>query len=161
MQREYCGADNDKDDLFCSKCEKSFSKAKGMIDEEEPLMVLKPKFVLRVHKETLTWKTLFATLFCTGFFGFLFNIPFLVTIEPFEFGIKLYPFIIVCVVSLLGFPILWSLLRKRSHNRTEYRIFKDRIEYQVGSFTFKRRSIFYENVAEVLYLKSFTKENII
>jgi hypothetical protein len=149
MRCEFCGADNEKNGLFCSKCGKSFSKTKGSIGEEEPLMVLKPKFILGANKGFQIGITLFITIFFTGIFGFLFNIPFMIAAAPSELGISPYPFIIIGLLCLVCFPTFSNLKRKKSLERTEYRIFDDRIEYQGGFYNFKRRSVFFENIAEV------------
>ena len=152
MRCEFCGSEIEGEDLFCSKCGRSFSKTKGSISEDmgedEPEFILKPTFVLGANIGGQIGMVLFFTAWCTGFFGILINIPIAVTAET-GFGISPIPFIVVAIISLVGLPVLYNIRRKKNHENTEYKIFKDRIEYHEGFFTIKRRTVYFENIAEL------------
>ena len=140
------------DDLFCSKCGKAFSKNKDSLDsyesDEEPEFILKPTFVLGGNLGGQIFLVLFFTVWCTGFLGILINIPIIISSEA-RFGMSPIPFIVIGVITLVGLPIIYNYRRKKNYENTEYKVFKDRIDYYEGFFTIKRRTVYFANIAEV------------
>jgi len=148
MRCEFCGAEIEADKFFCSKCGKSSSRTKNLVEDEEPELILKPVFVLGSNLGGQIGMVIFFSIWSTGFFGILINIPIIATADV-GFGISPIPFIIVGCISLVGLPFLYNYRRKKIYENTEYKIFKDRIEHYEGFFTIKRRIIYFESIAKV------------
>ncbi|MHA1398410.1 MAG: PH domain-containing protein [Candidatus Heimdallarchaeaceae archaeon] len=146
---EFCGALNDSGDLFCSKCGKPLPKAESSLESvsDEPLMVLKPTFVLWGNIGGLIIITLFLTLWCAGFFGMI--ISSIIAAVSDDFGFNFIPIIVIAILTFFGFPIFYKYTKKKAYSKTEYRIYSDRIDYYEGFFTINRKTVLFSNVTQV------------
>jgi membrane protein YdbS with pleckstrin-like domain len=66
------------------------------------------------------------------------------------------------IFSAIGLPIaLFGILAvtKASYARTEYRFYADRLEFETGFFTVRRKTIMFRDVLEVSLQQSFLQRN--
>lgn len=114
-------------------------------DAGEPL-VLRPRWVPSLVLLQVLPLGGFMALWGGGFFGgfSLFAIEALHLSVP-----KWLPFVLFGALFGLGLPVLILALGRRSCERTEYRVFSDRIEYFEGFFTIEEKTVSLADVTEI------------
>lgn len=124
--------------------------------EEQPLLVLKPKFIFSLFFLTLIPTEIFLAIWAPLFFGGfgLFGLVFLNSF--FHLTLPLWlPAVSALVFVLFGLPILSYFLSAGNYKKTEYRFYKNRLEYMDGFINMQQRSIEYKNVTSVSIRKGF------
>ena len=121
---------------------------------DEPLVVLRPRFVLSVSLAASVPVTLFFTVWATVFLGVFSTLALnaLGTAVP-----GWAPFVFSAAAALVGIPLLMCWTERASHARTEYRFFANELEYDQGRFDLERRSVPLASVREVTLRRSTTQ----
>lgn len=123
---------------------------------EQPLITIKPKFIFSLFVLTLIPKEIFLTIWSTLFFGGfgLFGILFLNAGLHLSLPLWL-PALVILLFVLLGLPIVSYILSSKNYKNTEYRFYKDRLEYMDGFINVQMKSIEYRNITSVTFRKGF------
>lgn len=116
-------------------------------DTGEPLFVVRPRFLGWVTALSVLPIQFFMTVWGAGFFGGfgLFAVQVL--------GLRVPPwftFALFGVVFFLGVPIVVYTAKKRTYARTEYRFFRNRLEYAEGFWTAVNKTIQYDRITETV-----------
>lgn len=137
------------DAKFCASCGAPVSGAQAPRAEEpdtgEPLLVLRPRFIGWVTALSVLPIQLFMTVWGAGFFGGfgMFAVEGL--------GLPLPPwftFVFFGCLFFFGIPLLVYTAKKRTYAQTEYRFFRNRLEYAEGFWTAENKTIKYAKVTE-------------
>lgn len=137
------------DASFCSSCGAALSGAQSTQAHEpdtgEPLLVLQPRFIGWVTALSVLPIQLFMTVWGAGFLGGfgMFAVDAL--------GLPLPPwftFVFFGCLFFFGIPLLVYTAKKKTYAETEYRFFKDRLEYAEGFWTAENKTINYDKVTE-------------
>jgi membrane protein YdbS with pleckstrin-like domain len=89
---------------------------------------------------------LFFTIWAGGFFGGMSAT--LLHVEP-------PPFVIFGAAAFVLVPLVSVLGKKLNYERTEYRFYDDRLEFDEGYFNVNRKVVRYEDVLEITLRKGF------
>ncbi|MFP4191239.1 MAG: PH domain-containing protein [Candidatus Hydrogenedentota bacterium] len=144
-----CGTKMADDASFCSSCGAALSGAQSTQAHEpdtgEPLLVLQPRFIGWVTALSVLPIQLFMTVWGAGFLGGfgMFAVDAL--------GLPLPPwftFVFFGCLFFFGIPLLVYTAKKKTYAETEYRFFKDRLEYAEGFWTAENKTINYDKVTE-------------
>ncbi|MCF7668823.1 MAG: PH domain-containing protein [Verrucomicrobia bacterium] len=144
-----CGKQVEAGAKFCSNCGATVSSVEAQrsmpTDAGEPLVVLCPRFIGWVTMLSLLPLQLFLTVWAAGFFGgfSMFAIKWL--------GLSLPPwstFVFFGCLFFFGIPLLVYFGKKKTYAQTEYRFFKDRLEYVEGFWTAENKTIRYDKITE-------------
>ncbi len=120
---------------------------------EEPLLILKPKYL----KFVAFLKSIVVAVFL-GLFGGIgvLMVTLIASGQPTIGGTADSTTMIMFVGGAIGFFMLGAILsiwyRKTSINHTEYRIFPNRIEYFEGLFTVEQKTVKFSDISEI-YLR--------
>lgn len=148
MLCQQCRAENPDTVRFCIRCGMSHALLEPRPDhEEEPVLVLRPKFVPSLQILGYLPMFLFLGLWGGGFFGG-FAVAFLKSIDsdlP-----RWIPFFGFGLVFLVGPPVASYLLNRRSYARTFYAFTPSRLDYDEGFLTIEEKCIALADVTEVL-----------
>ena len=134
---------------FCASCGASVSGVRASRVEEpetgEPLLVLRPRFIGWVTVLSVLPIQLFMTVWGAGFFGGfgMFAVKGL--------GLPLPPwftFVFFGCLFFFGIPLLVYTAKKRTYAQTEYRFFRNRLEYAEGFWTAENKTIKYDKITE-------------
>lgn len=60
-----------------------------------------------------------------------------------------FPFVFFACLAFFGIPLTAYFARKKTYAKTEYRFFRDRVEYYEGFFTIEQKTALYRNVMEI------------
>jgi hypothetical protein len=60
----------------------------------------------------------------------------------------LFPFFFFGGLFFFGIPVLVYFAKKKTYSKTEYKFYKDRLEYAEGFWTAEKKTIKYDNVTE-------------
>ena len=144
-----CGSEMADEARFCASCGTaragSGSQAKCGPDTGEPLLVLRPKFIGWVTALSVLPIQLFMTVWGAGFCGGF------GTFAVKGLGLPLPPwftFVFFGCVFFFGIPLLVYTAKKRTYAQTEYRFYRDRLEYAEGFWTAESKTIKYDKVTE-------------
>ena len=105
---------------------------------------LKPIFVLWTTLLAQLPLQVFFTVWSGGFFGGM-SQAFLGKYVEFS----LSPFIVIGGIAFILIPILFVISKKFNYQKTEYRFFEDRLEFEEGFFTISKKVIRYKDIKEV------------
>jgi membrane protein YdbS with pleckstrin-like domain len=162
---EQCGHVLSASAKFCSECGTKVqrdlpyaSTAADRIPDDQPIMVLRPRFIPWVTLVSVLpvqlFMTLWATLFCGGFS--MAGIKFIQRYVPFRIPDG-FTFIFWGCVAFFGLPLATFFNKWRSYAKTEYRFYADRMEYFEGFFVIQQKTIYYRDVREVLLKKGMVQ----
>lgn len=144
-----CGKELADGARFCASCGAPVSGTQNVATQEadtgEPLLVLRPHFIGWVTALSVLPIQLFMTVWGAGFLGGfgLFAVQGL--------GLPLPPwftFVFFGCLFFLGIPLLVYTAKKRTYAQTEYRFFRNRLEYAEGFWTAENKTIKYDKVTE-------------
>ncbi|UCG59958.1 MAG: PH domain-containing protein [Phycisphaerales bacterium] len=154
-----CGTETSSETKFCPQCGTAQSaghvstatavkepEPAQVVDSSEPLLVTRPVFVPWVVVAGIVPIQIFMTIWGGGFFGgfSMFAVKAL--------GLNLpawFTFVFFGAVFFFGLPLLAYVASKRTCAETEYRFYRDRLEYAEGFWTAEQKSIKYSDVKEV------------
>lgn len=119
--------------------------APGGKDGEKPILVIKPVFLPGPVMAVLIPFTLFLTLWGGGFFGGfgLLAVQLLGLDLP-----EWVTFVFFGLLFFIGIPIIGYTATKKSYKKTEYRFFRDYLEYYEGFWTIEKKTIKYDRITE-------------
>jgi len=144
-----CGKEMADDAKFCASCGASvFGTQASRVEEPdtgEPLLVLRPRFIGWVTALSVLPLQFFMTVWGVGFFG-VFGM-----IAVKGLGLPLppwFPFVFFGCLFFFGIPFLVYNAKKRTYAKTEYRFYRDRLEYAEGFWTAENKTIRFNNVTE-------------
>lgn len=144
-----CGKEMADDAKFCASCGASVCGTQASRVEEpdtgEPLLVLRPRFIGWVTALSVLPIQLFMTVWGAGFFGGfgMFAVRGL--------GLPLPPwftFVLFGSLFFFGIPFVAYNAKKRTYAKTEYRFYRDRLEYAEGFWTAENKTIRFNKVTE-------------
>jgi len=151
-----CGLDIPDDSKFCSHCGSAvFSGLKKAgepppatqpaADGGDPQFVLKPRFI---GWQILLGLPIYAFL---GIWGAMFFGGFGEAFSPSNRGFGSGPPVsIPCgLVLFFGVPLIAYTVGKLTYAKTEYRFYKDRLEYTEGFWTVENKVIRYDRIVEI------------
>jgi len=151
-----CGAQLSDDIKFCSQCGtqvpgKNMETVESMPvkDPNELLLTLRPVFIPWVAVFSILPLQLFFTVCGAGFLGgfSLFLVKALKLPLP-----NWFTFVFFGALFFFGIPILAYISQKRTYAQTEYKFYRDRLEYSEGFWTAEQKIIKYKNITET-YLR--------
>lgn len=102
----------------------------------------KPVFIGWIVLVTQIPLQLFMTVWCGGFFGGIArSIP--------MFAESNAPFLLFGLVAFFGIPVAAYVGKKYNYQKTSYKIFDDRIEFEEGFLTLQKKIIKFKDIQEV------------
>jgi len=144
-----CGNEMAEGARFCSNCGASISDAQNnkprQADSGDPLLVLRPRFVGWVTVLSVLPLQLFFTVWGGGFFG-----GFSMAAVK-GLGLPLptwFTFVFFACLFFFGIPIIAYTAKKKTYAKTEYRFFRDRLEYAEGFWTAENKTVKYDKITE-------------
>lgn len=144
-----CGNEMSDDAKFCANCGASATGTKVTQAEEadtgEPSLVLRPQFVGWVAALSVVPLQLFFTVWGAGFLGGFS----MVGVKA--LNLSLPPgstFIFFGCLFFFGIPLFAYTVKKKTYAQTEYRFFKDRLEYAEGFWNAENKTIKYDKITE-------------
>ena len=108
---------------------------------------IKPIFIGWITVVTVIPLQLFLTIWAGLFFGALSSFFFRNASTP------LPPSIIRAGVAFFGIPLTFFMVKRLNYERTEYRFFDDRLEFDEGFFSLNKKVIMLRDVREVTLRK--------
>ncbi len=91
---------------------------------------------------------LFLTVFSTFFFGMI--VTAIITAGDFEpQDIFMGPGLLFGALAFFGVPLIICIGKKMNYARTEYRFYKDHLEFEEGFLTIRKKEIRYADVKEI------------
>jgi membrane protein YdbS with pleckstrin-like domain len=144
-----CGQEVVEEARFCQGCGTACYPAAEEVYEEndsnEPIMVLRPKFLGKATALSALPTQIFIAIWGAGFFG----IPSGMAIKSMDLSIPLWgPPIVFGMLFFLGIPSIVYFVRKKTYDNTEYRFYKDHLEYTEGFWTAENKNISYRQIVE-------------
>ncbi len=145
-----CGGKVQEGGRFCANCGSDLgqgnSRPREKSDPGEPLLVLKPRFVPWVTVLSALPLQIFFTIWGGGFFGGFSMLA--------VKGLRLnlpgwFTFVFFGAAFFIGIPFLFYFAKKKTYAKTEYRFFRDRLEYSEGFWTVENKTIRYDKITEV------------
>lgn len=153
-----CGRQADDDARFCSGCGAALNAAGASpvesspaqfaaeaVDTSRPVMVLRPQFVGWPFLLGLLPIMLFLTVWGAVFFGGFGMAIIKATGLPVPVWL---PFVFFGLVMGLGVPAIAYTARKRTYEKTEYKLYPDRLEYAEGFWTVEDKAIRWDRIQE-------------
>ena len=120
-----------------------------MTTTERPVFTLRPVFVGWIAFLVQLPAQLFLTVWAGGFFG-----GFWTTLVLGYNRVTSYaPFIFFGSLAFIGVPLVAYLGKKLNYARTDYRFYRDRLEFEEGFFTINKKVIKFRDVKEVTLRK--------
>ena len=168
---DQCGNPLNAGARFCSACGAAVGAGGGsatlpyahtaadQVADEQPLMVLRPRFIGWVTAMSVVPIQLFMTVWAGGFCGG-FSTAGVQGLKSLGLGSAIpswFPFVFFACLAFFGIPGVVYLSKKRSYARTEYRFFADRLEYFEGFLTIQQKTIDYRFVQEVTVQKGLVQ----
>ncbi len=158
-----CGKEMPDSAKFCANCGTQTGSAQtpasASLDTGEPLLILKPQFIGAVTALSVLPLQLFMTVWGAGFCGgfSMFAVKALKLPVP-----GWFPFVFFGLVFFFGIPLLAYTSKKKTYARTEYRLFRDRVEYTEGFWTAEEKTLRYDRVTETSMRRSIfqKKQNL-
>ncbi len=153
-----CGDSLETQDRFCSSCgarvgggdEAGAPRGPRAVADEGPAVVLRPRFEPVLTFAQLLPIQLFMTVWGGGFFGGFS----MFAVQALGLGLPTWStFVFFGAVFFLGIPLVAFRAARSSAEKTEYRVFRDKLEYYEGFFTVEEKSIALSDVTEVSLLK--------
>jgi membrane protein YdbS with pleckstrin-like domain len=155
-----CGTKLDDDARFCSNCGTATAAApaekKKSYDTGLPIITAKPVFIPWVTVASVIPIQIFMTIWAGGFFGgfSMFGI------EALGLGIPAWsPFVFFGALAFFGIPLLTYYARKRTYEKTEYKVYEDRLEYAEGFWTVENKTVKLKNVTEANLRRGVIQKN--
>lgn len=144
-----CGKTLAENAKFCGSCGTATSGTDAQTIQEpdtgEPLVVLQPQFIGWVTALSVLPIQLFITVWGAGFFGGfgLFAVKALELPVP-----SWFTFVFFGCLFFFGIPLLAYMARKKTYAQTEYRFYRNRLEYAEGFWTTENKTIKYDQIIE-------------
>ncbi|NQU17653.1 MAG: PH domain-containing protein [Candidatus Saganbacteria bacterium] len=151
-----CGNQMDDGSKFCTKCGNPVAggapgaaapAAKPVVESKDPVLVLKPKFVLM-----LALLSNLAMVFYVPFVAAIFVVAF---IEGSHILLVAGLVVLVVFGIIAAFPIV---IKKITYGKTSYRFYNTRLDYFEGFWTVEEKTIDYRKVTEVNLRKGFIQK---
>lgn len=145
----HCGKEIADEARFCSSCGTPVAGTQPQTAQEpdtgEPLLVLRPRFIGWVTALSILPLQLFMTVWGAGFLGGfgLFAVKALNLPLP-----SWFTFVFFGCLFFFGLPLLVYMAKKRTYAQTEYRFFRNRLEYAEGFWTAQNKTVKYDKVIE-------------
>jgi len=144
-----CGkeiADNAK---YCPSCGISLTDREDVYQQRHdtggPSIVLRPRFIGWVTLLSVLpiqiFMTIWGAIFCGGIGMFVLK-ALKLPLPP------LFPFFFFGSLFFFGIPILVYFAKKKTYSKTEYKFYRDRLEYAEGFWTAEKKTIKYDNITE-------------
>jgi len=143
-----CGKEIESGANFCAGCGAAVSEQpkRVTIDDSRPVMVVKPSFQPMAVLVSYAPIWGFAVFWCSLFFGGIAN-SFVKHANPQASPLPLFVF---CgIAALIGFPSLVLFATQRAYAKSEYRIYRTRLEFFEGFWTVEEKTIEYKFITEV------------
>jgi len=145
-----CGKEIPDNAKFCPGCgtalaDEQFAPTVSEVDSGEALLTLRPVFIPWVTVLSVLPIQLFLTVWGAGFcggFGML-GVKALGLALP-----TWFTFVFFGCLFFFGIPILAYVAKKRTYSKTEYRLFRDRVEYAEGFWTVENKTTKYKSIIE-------------
>lgn len=145
-----CGKELADGARFCANCGAPVAGNQNVASQQEPdigapLLVLRPRFIGWVTALSVLPMQLFMTVWGAGFLGGCG----LLAVKG--LGLPLPPwstFVFFGCLFFFGIPLLVYTTKKRTYAQTEYRFFRNRLEYAEGFWTAENKTIKYDKVME-------------
>jgi len=115
---------------------------------EEPILSARPVFIPGLTVLSVIPLQIFFTIWIPGFFGIAGFVLLRVALEL-PTAVALIPAVVGALLGFFGVPILIFVARKRTYAETEYRFYRDRLEYAEGFWTAENKTIKYNRIAEI------------
>lgn len=150
MYCKNCGKPVDQNARFCPGCGTPVaapsSSSAFSASSDNPVLVLKPRFIPWVTMVSILPFQIFFTLWGGMFFGGfgMFAVKALRLDLP-----AWFTFVFFGCLFFFGLPILAYTAKKNTYTKTEYRFFRDRLDYYEGFYTVEEKTISYRNITEV------------
>ncbi|MFQ6087880.1 MAG: PH domain-containing protein [Candidatus Methanofastidiosia archaeon] len=146
MYCQRCGREIGKDVKFCPSCGTLVSTNFQVGESEEPLLILKPKFIPVVTALSILPLQIFFTLWGGMFFGGfgMFGVKALGLNLPLWFTFVFFGFLF-----FFGIPIIAYLAKKKTYAKTEYRFYHKKLDFYEGFFTVEEKTMNYRNITEI------------
>lgn len=144
-----CGKETADDAKFCANCGAPITTTKAAPgrepDSEEPLLVLRPRFIGWVTTLSLLPIQLFMTIWGALFLGGFSRLA----VEGFDLPLPPWvTFVFFGCLFFFGIPLIVYSAKKKTYAQTEYRFFRNRLEYAEGFWTAENKTIKYDKVTE-------------
>ena len=137
------------DARFCASCGAPVSNVQGTQPQEpdtgEPVLVLRPRFIGWVTVLNVLPIQLFITAWGGGFFGTLS----MAAVKGLDLPLPpWFTFVFFGCLFFFGIPFLVYTAKKRTYAKTEYRFFRNHLEYVEGFWTAENKTIKYDKITE-------------
>lgn len=149
-----CGIELKDGSVFCSKCGVKISGDNQVTNNnDQPILVIKPKFVPMVIILSYVPMQLFFTVWCAGMIGAIANtITQKLTGDNNFFSVSL--FFYIAIATFILFPIINYYIKKKTYLKTKYIFYSDFVEYQEGFWTIETKKVKYKNITESNFVKN-------
>lgn len=151
MYCSQCGKQIPDDAKFCQNCGAAIGGATtGPTptydpDRGNPVLVVRPVFIGWVAGLSVLPIQIFMTIWGAGFFGGfgMFAVEALGLPLP-----KWFTFVFFGCLFFFGIPWLTYTAKKRTYGKTEYKFYRDRLEYAEGFWTAENKTVKYDKITE-------------
>ena len=140
-----CGKDVIEGGVYCSFCGSTLDHPRDDAGGR-PLYLLKPVFLsIKMLAATVAWQ-IFLTLWAMVIFG----IVGVLMISHFGWDTSHWYFVITAgAVFFVMTPVAYIIIMLNRYTRTEYRFYKDRLEYWEGYFRLRKKQLRYADMIEI------------
>lgn len=146
MYCQKCGKEIGKDAEFCPGCGTRVSTRFQVSESKQPLLVLKRKFI---PLNAVLGQIVFQLLFIS----WLAAIPASLAgegIEALELDIpSWFTYVFVYCLFFFGIPIIGYFIEKKNAEKTEYRLWPNKLDYYKGFLAVEEKSIDWRKITEV------------
>jgi uncharacterized membrane protein YdbT with pleckstrin-like domain len=155
-----CGTNIENDAKFCSNCGTATSSTESVkkpaYDTGLPIITARPMFIPWVTIASVIPIQIFMTVWAGGFFGgfSMFGIEALGLSIP-----TWFPFVFFGGLAFFGIPLLTFYAKKRTYEKTEYKIYSDRLEFAEGFWTVENKTVKFKNVTEANLRRGVIQKN--
>lgn len=144
-----CGQQLPQNAKFCASCGTAVDGGGQRVAQEpdtrEPVLTVRPQFIPWVTIAAIIPLQIFFTLWGGGFFGGFS----MVGLQVLDLPIPPWaPFVFFGALFFFGIPIIAYTAKKRTYDQTEYRFYKDRLEYAEGFWTAEDKTVRYDKITE-------------
>jgi membrane protein YdbS with pleckstrin-like domain len=151
-----CGKEISESAKFCPECGSSLKASERVPDSPElpgsrpgePILTFRPVFVPNLTLLSVIPFQIFFAIWMGGFLGIA-GFMLLGVVLELPTGVALIPAVLGALLGFIGLPVLVFIARKRTYADTEYRFYRDRLEYAEGFWTAENKSIKYDRIAEI------------